>query len=105
LHPGRSQFVEINRSVPSEEMRMNNTNAAVYDQFADRRQGMDTNAADKIFEDATKMQCSIRALEKIVSHLRQAGHRHAADRLDIRIMSMLEEKIYKKALSKRVRMS
>lgn len=84
---------------------MSNTHAAVPDQFTERYQGMDSTAADRIFEDATKLQCTIRDLEKIVSHLRQAGHRHAADRLDIRIMSMLEEKIYKKALSKRSRIS
>jgi hypothetical protein len=66
---------------------------------------MDTNAADRIFESATKLQYTIRDLEKIVNHLRQAGHHHAANRIDIRIMSMLEEKIYKKALSKRSRVS
>jgi hypothetical protein len=80
---------------------INTANAAIYDQFADSPQGMDSAAADQIFENATRLQCTIRDLEKIVNHLRSAGHRHAADRLDIRIMSMLEEKIYKKALSKR----
>jgi hypothetical protein len=101
LHPGRRRSVEITESIPSEETTMNNANAAVYDQFADRRRGMDATAADRIFEDATRLQCTIRDLEKIVNHLRLAGHHHAADRIDIRIMSMLEEKIYKKALSKR----
>ncbi|MCU7808983.1 MAG: hypothetical protein KZQ73_14110 [Candidatus Thiodiazotropha sp. (ex Semelilucina semeliformis)] len=44
-------------------------------------------------------RCSVRELESISNHLRHTGKHNAAERIDARIMAMLEKKIYQKLIA------
>lgn len=44
-------------------------------------------------------RCSVRELETISSQLRHAGKHNAAERIDARIMVLLEKKIYQKIIA------
>jgi site-specific recombinase XerD len=45
------------------------------------------------------IQSSVRDLEQLSSKLKETGDRHAADRVDQIIMSLLEKKIFKKLVT------
>lgn len=47
-----------------------------------------------------KGKCSVLELERIASDLQHVGERHAIERIDLEIMSLLERKIFRKVIAK-----
>ncbi|MCU7845106.1 MAG: hypothetical protein KZQ93_14850 [Candidatus Thiodiazotropha sp. (ex Monitilora ramsayi)] len=78
---------------------MSNLYATAYETSAAGIQGQDHDETNSLKNDIAKWQCSIRELEAISTHLRNTGKHVAADHVDIRIMSLLEKKIYLKAVA------
>jgi hypothetical protein len=74
--------------MPSDETNKNRPSAYGY---------ISTNPIDITpLDTSLAIRRSVRDLEQLADKLRHAGERHAADRVDQMIMSLLEKKIFKK---------